>query len=458
MIASLRRRRLVTSAAAIAFLAGSVLIAAPAQADPTYLYPDDSDQSPVTISKTWSAPTVNNGGAVSATLTATHVDGIGHDIYIQDTYDFGLTPDLPLPAGCVTTSYVGYPMISCHVLVPAFANPAPVVVPFHAAYTGPKVYTKNWKTHERLTVQKVEKYVSLQGGDSGSYTLSCQSGYFLVDQSFHKLWVDQDMGTLEDIHMVSSNLTNSGWDVVIENDSGGQAQGKLFGACLKQNTNLSGQFLTIGSVTSSSVDNFLPVGPVASEFEATCPTGQTPVALNLKATPENSNYSNWQDDLVTPVGMKADGGRSATVFAIVHEPSDTTLQWRCLTTTSSSGYRMQFEVHHKTQWVAPGEEKEFSVSCQDDQKGIIGGWYGGPLNGSEPRPKIRTYFFRNLSAAWVNYEANLLCVENRMVRGGKIDKTVTQERCNYLGGVEDVSISEQAWLNRATACLNVKQN
>ena len=93
--------------------------------------------------------------------------------------------------------------------------------------------------------------------------------------------------------------------------------------------------------------------------------------------------------------------------------------------------------------------------CDHGEKGIIGGWYGGPLNGSEPRPVSRTYWFHNTSAAPVTYTASLLCVGSRLVRGVKIAKSATHERCNYLGGVE--SPAETEYLNHDEECLLVKQ-
>ena len=143
--------------------------------------------------------------------------------------------------------------------------------------------------------------------------------------------------------------------------------------------------------------------------------------------------------------------------AIVHEPADITLQWRCLSTTSSNGNRMDLSLVTKTVSVPAGQEMEVQVSCADDEKGIVGGWHGGKLNGHEPRPKTRTYWFRNTSASAVTYDAKLLCVGNRLVRGGKIKKSHTDPRCNYLGGVHEVSPGNEEWLNDDEACIVVRQ-
>jgi hypothetical protein len=241
---------------------------------------------------------------------------------------------------------------------------------------------------------------------------------------------------------------------VVANGATGQAQGKLFATCLKTQTNTNG---TIGfsGIQSFSVNNFLPVGDVPSEFEATCPSGQTPVDLSLNGVQANSNYSNVHDVLLTQVGLKADGGRSATVFAKVNQPTDTTLQWRCMSTTSTNGHRFLFRVEARTVTVPAMQDKEIDVYCQHGEKGIIGGWSGGPLNGSEPRPLIRTYWFHNTSAAPVTYHVSLLCVGSRLVGGGKIVKAATHERCNYLGGVEEPAETE--YLNHDEACVLVKQ-
>jgi hypothetical protein len=303
-------------------------------------------------------------------------------------------------------------------------------------------------------VAKIETYVSIPASSTQTLTVSCPGGYAMVDQSFHRLSVDQGTGTFADVQVVSSTLTSSGWSVVIANDALGQAQGKLLGACLSLQTGTGGT-LAVSGIQSAPVDNFLPVGDGPSEFQATCPAGETPVAVNLNAVPANVNYANRHDTLATVVGMKANGGRSATVFAVMHQPSDPTLQWRCLRTTSSSTFRMLFRNQTQSVVLAPGEEREVSVSCANGEKGIVGGWSGGPLDGSEPRPVTRTYWFSNTSAAPATYVANLLCVGNRLVRGGHLKGSATDARCNYLGGVEEPT--EAQWLNHDEACLQVKQ-
>ena len=445
------RRRALATLAALGFAAGALTLSLPAQAsDPLFVFPNSP--SPVTVAKTWSAGTVGNGGTVTAHVVATNPTGVARAIIFQDTYDFGLSPS-SLPGGCGTTSYSGYPMFWCNLSVPAMGT-ASLDIPFDVTYTGPKQYTKNVRTSEAVDVQKLETYVAIPAGQTQTFTVSCPSGYAEVDHSFHKLGVDQGTGTIDSVHVVSSTLTSNGWSAVIANGATGQAQGKLFATCLKTQTNTAGT-IGVSAVQSASVDNFLPVGDVPSEFQATCPSGQTPVALNLNGVRANSNYSNVHDVLLTQVGLKASGGRSATVFAKVNQPTDTTLQWRCMTTTSTTGHRFQFRIEARPVLVGPMQDKEVDVYCDQGQKGIIGGWYGGPLNGSEPRPVSRTYWFHNTSAAPVAYQANLLCVGSRLVKGGTILNSATDQRCNYLGGVEEPAETES--LNHAEACLLVRQ-
>lgn len=443
-------RRALATLAGLGLAVGSLSLGLPAQAtDPLFVYPNAP--SPVQVAKTWSAGTVANGGSVTAHITATNPTAVSRHIIFQDTYDFGLAPG-SLPGGCGTTSYSGYPLFWCNLVVPAGSS-ASIDVPFTVTYTGPKQYKWGADTHEAVDVQKQETYVAIPAAQTKTFTVSCPSGYALVDQSFHKLGVDQGTGTIDSVHVVSSTLLAGGWSVTIANGATGQAQGKLFGTCLKTQTSTGGS-LTISAIQSSSVNDFLPVG-TASEFEATCPVGQTPVSLNLNGAQANSNYSDVHDVLLTQVGLRANGGRSATVFAIVNQPTDPTLQWRCLSTTSSTGNRLHFRVEAKTVTVGPGQDKEVGVYCETGEKGVIGGWYGGPLNGSEPRPISRTYWFHNTSAGTVTYQVNLLCVGSRLVHGGKLNKWATDERCNYLSGVEEPAETE--YLNRDEACLLVKQ-
>lgn len=443
-------RRALATLAGLALAAGALTQAVPAQAsDPLYVFP--TTPSPVTVHKTWSAGTVGNGGTVTATITATNPTAVNRTIIVQDTYDHGLSP-VSLPGGCGTTSYTGYSLFWCNLSVPAFGT-ASQSITFDATYTGPKQYTKNFETSEAVDVQKQETYVALQAGQTQTFSVSCPAGYTLTDHSLHRIWVDQGTGTLDDIKVVSSSLTPTGWSAVVKNGATGQAQGKLFAACLKLQTTTGGT-LTVSPTQTFSVNNFLPVG-TPSEFEATCPVGSTPIALNLNGVGANSNYPDVHDLLLTPVGLKANGGQSATIFAMVNLPTDTTLQWRCLSTTSSSGARLLFRVQNKSFGVNAFQDLEADVYCDHGEKGLIGGWYGGPLNGSEPRPVSRTYWFHNNTSHALDYEANLLCLNSRLVKGGKIAKPATDERCNYLSGVE--SPAETEYLQRDEACVLVRQ-
>lgn len=452
MSAPRHTRLALLGSATVLSLTASVLVGSPAFADPLYVYP--TTQSPVTVAKAWSAGPVSNGGAATSTITATNPTGTPAHVFVQDTYDHGLTPGT-LPAGC-TTSYGGYPMFSCQLNVPAGGS-ASVSVPFTATYAGPKVYTKNYRSGERLTVQKAETNWNNFAGQQTVHAVSCPSGYVMVDHSLRKQTVDQGAGTLEDVHVVTTNLSTTAWQVEIRNATTGQAQGKLWAACLEQDTNQGGTF-AVGPVHETWVDNFLPVGDTESQFVATCDPGEVPIAVNLKAAPANTNYSPWQDQLFTQVGLDANGGPSTVVFAVIHQPADVTLQWRCLTAKSSTGNRMLFEVVSDPTSVPAGSEVGHDVSCADDAKGVVGGWRGGTINGAEPRPKIRTYWYRNTGTAPLTYTSHLLCVDNRLVKGGKLKASATDPRCNYLGGVHEVVAgSDERWLNDDEQCLVVKQ-
>src|SRR4051794_27752140 len=108
-------RRALAALAGLALAVGVLSQAVPAQAsDPVFVFP--TSPSPVTVAKTWSAGTVGNGGTVAATITATNPTAVSRHVIFQDTYDFGLTPG-SLPGGCGTTSYTGYPLFWCNLVV-----------------------------------------------------------------------------------------------------------------------------------------------------------------------------------------------------------------------------------------------------------------------------------------------------------------------------------------------------
>lgn len=414
----------------------------------------------VVISKTWlESQPIAAGGTATARLTATNAAPSPQLVTIRDTYDVGLTPPAPasLPAGC-TAQPAPARVIECTATVGAAPGVIQFDIPYTVTYQGPKRYTRNWKSEERITVMKADQHWNLYGGEVKTFDLECPAGYFMIDQWLHKDPVDQNQGVLEDVHVKSTNMTTSKWTVVIDNDSGGQAQGHLWATCAKDKTNHANAVNLSGMKSQPLTRSF--VGDVPTEFHATCDPGETPIAINLKAT--QAGY--WQDELYTQTGLFANGGPSAVFFALVHDTGSFELQWRCMATAvAGSGYRMDLRVASDTNTVPANTEKDFTTTCADDEKGIIGGWRGLTngqkfhtfMNGQEPRPKLRTYWMRNLTASPLTYDTRLLCLGNRLVRGGKIDKAVTDSRCNYADGWIDGATDY--WLNWVEVCVTVKQ-
>lgn len=419
-----------------------------------------SQDSTITVDKVFSTATVANGGTNTATITATNpgpgADPTVEDVYVVDWYDPSLTPGL-LPAGCTDyPSPTGLGRIVCGPVDIADNTSEVWAIPYTVNYMGPKKYTVNEKRYERMDVQKAETHVSLLPGEQKDFAVSCPNDYAMLDMSLVKQHVDQGTGTLDDIHVVTSDLLNADgpnvsldkWTVTLKNDSLGQAQAKLWAVCVAESTNKP---TALSFTPDSYTINVHPYQPgLERTAYATCPVGRTPVAVDLRAVADNTaphaGGSAYSDVLVSKTGMEADGGRSVRVWFVVNQPADITLEWQCMATDNfTGGKRMHFEVVTGSKTVLNGAVDQSKLDCPVGYKGIIGGWTGGKINGSEPQPISRVYWFWNTTGGSKTYTLKLLCMRTRLVKGGVIDHTYKVPVWNVAAGWTIPSVGNVWW-------------
>lgn len=436
-------------------LVASSLSAGTAEADPA-----PTSGSTVTVTKSMSpAGPVANGATVTATLTITGPSPV--PVTITDYHDYGLTYVSDSNVNC--NNVVAGPADNGSVVCNFATLPANTVVTitYVANYVGPKVFSF-WRTSdERMEIQKKETHVTLAEDDITTFSVSCDPGYKLLDFAFHKQWVDQDEGDLEHIRVISTDVWSpTEYRVTLENTSTGQAQGKIWAVCMKTTTNF-GTTVTFDPLQEVTTTLHPEKTGEPRPLYAYCDPGETPMAVDVRAVkdPAHPTASNYSDGLISQHGLESDGGLRTRVWVEVLEPAKVTLEWHCMKTTTSSGRNMQFDLVTGSKTVAAGAKDQKKLTCPDGFKGIVGGWTGGKINGHEPQPVSRVYWFYNQTGAAKTYDLYLLCVRSRVLKDNRLeyDSAAKEVLLNYASGVEKTSVSTHKWIAPAKATIQVLQ-
>lgn len=444
-----RRIGLIATAASLA-LVGAVL--SPAQAAAP------SSLSSITVDKTWIAPLEVNTGATVVAEIDVHNPTVGAitDVVVNDVYDPGLAFVSAAATGggvCANDPTTGFRNVTCTFASVGAGATETITLTFTAHYWGYRTYTRNYRTGERLEIQKAETHVDILSGQEKTYTVECPANFDILDASWHLQQLDQDTGDFYDVYRIWSSTTADSASVRLFNDSAGKAQGKLWALCLKDETN---QGNPVGWHTpapeTSVVNNLAPSGPHERPFYAECPQHFTPMMVNISAVPgvNADPDATYMDEVLVQTGLEADGGRRATIWATVRDYANVTLSWRCLETRIGPN-RLVFDNVTDGPTAVPLHDKvaQSQINCDHHHKGVIGGWRGGAFNGSEPRPKTRIYWLWHDGATadpgpGVSFTGNLLCLHNRLFRGGKVKKngTIKDPLHNHARGTSGL---DPAW-------------
>ncbi|MCW2772381.1 MAG: hypothetical protein JWN91_707 [Nocardioides sp.] len=272
--------------------------------------------------------------------------------------------------------------------------------------------------HQHLfDVQKTEVHVDIEPGDRATGTASCMPGYVVSDGSGRIDHVDQDTGTLADVHMTENHAVGNGsWTASFVNDATGRAQAKVFAVCIQTQ-----------SETVNGHSHNLVVGNVISETHA-LPTGRTDVTLNC-APGQTPVQPGHQLDGVAPVLTTYPSGDNGWTFGVVTDTggdaaTQGTFSIRCLdnlvSTANGHTHALGLDEVRQTVTVPAGQSAEFTLSCAGDAKGIVAGYDIDPglvVLGNDPRPIIRVFKFYNPTNGPLSADLYLLCLANRTERG-----------------------------------------
>ena len=261
-----------------------------------------------------------------------------------------------------------------------------------------------------IGVEKVERQVDLEAGDSATIALECpQAGQILTDGSVRTDAVDQGTGTPGDVRVLRAAGTSKGaWEAVVRNDASGRAQAKAFAVCIAGTTGeAAGHRHDL--VVSDPVTATRSWAPGTREVALDCPAGSTAIVPG------------WSfeggDARVTASEPTATGWR----FTVdVEAATEATLSLRCLDdhVAAVDGHTHALQLDHLVEeiTVPAGQIVEGQVTCADDAKGIVASWDlpAGVISlGNDPRPKTRAFRLQNTGASDAKAKIDLTCLGDR---------------------------------------------
>ena len=260
----------------------------------------------------------------------------------------------------------------------------------------------------QLTVSKVEQYVSLDAGDTSSVDLSCTGNGYMSDGSAEVLHVDQDAGEPTDVVIRQASSTAPGtYRFVIDNDTLGQAQVKVFGTCLPHNTEVT-----------SGHSHGLDVGPLT-----TLNTGVMTVGRHTFTIPVSAGHQGIAPGFLLQSGearlVGSEPGGGGWQFTVdVLSPAQAVVSLRELATSTlgagPSNHKHGLVFHHVVRTVSlpPGESVQ-RVTCPDGYKGVVATYDLPPgvySLGNEPQPINRDFRLLNTTDHNIDVMLDLECL------------------------------------------------
>ncbi|MGZ4487697.1 MAG: DUF7507 domain-containing protein [Nocardioides sp.] len=356
----------------------------------------------LSIDKSVDAGQAGPGDVVTYTLTVRN-SGPG------DAAGVVVTDPLPAAVTFVSASSpctYAAPTVSCSLGTVAAGETRTLTV--RARVNGVSGAGSDTQQHQ-LDYTKVESHLSVLGGDTGTVTATCPSGYLATDGSVRIDAVDQGAGTFADVVVLASTSTadGRGWTGTLRNDSGGQVQAKVEVVCASART-VSGEDHTHPLVVSAPVTTTTTVAAGRTAVDLTCPTGTWAITPGFQLTAGDAS-----------VGTR----RTATGWRFLVDadaPATGTYEVRCLSTTlgAAQGHTHDLTFLELTGSVdvPAGQVVERSLTCPDGYKGIVA-WADLPPGlqslGNDPMPVTRSYRFSNETGGTLTATYGLLCASIR---------------------------------------------
>ncbi|WP_164519589.1 DUF7507 domain-containing protein [Nocardioides ferulae] len=373
----------------------------------------------IKVKKTVDDATPQVGGTLTYTLTVTNNGpGVADDVVVTDALPSGVT-FVSAEAPCTKTGTT----VRCEL----GALAADESVALKIKVTVDPLPTLGTDHQHWVDVQKTEVHVDVLPGQQAVGTVACQPGYLVSDGSGRVDHVDQGTGTLADVVMTENRATNgNGWRATFESSATGRAQAKVFAVCLKQTTEEVGGHTHDLVLPAAAVTETAPLPIGRTDLTLTCAAGQVPVRPS------------WLLDGPARVLTTYPSGATGWTFGVVNAGGATTGTFSIgcldvrLTTASGHTHSLALDEVRQTVTVPAGQVGEYTLTCANDAKGIVGGHDLDPglvPLGNDPRPVVRVFKLFNPTAQPLDARLYLRCLGTRTEKGadpgGKIVNTAS---------------------------------
>ena len=356
----------------------------------------------ISIRKTADASTYVGGAAVTYTLVA-HNGGpsTAQAVTADDDLPAGVTFVSVSPAAPTCTLVARH--LHCDLGALAPGADATVTIVTRADGAPPAGSTDIHK----ITVDKAEQSQALQAGEAKTFDVTCGANAIASDGSVEVMHVDQGTGTPADVRVAEARSIALGtYRFTVENTTTGQAQIKLFVACLPYDTDPSDHThpIVVGPL------QILATGAVApGRHTLTIPTsaGHRAVAPGIEVLSGRARLVGGEPN-----------GNGWTFIVEVLEAASVNLSIRALDNSTGLGgdpghvHAFGFEHVVRTVSLPPGVSVQ-RVECPTGYKGIVGAFDlpAGILPlGNEPQPINRDFRLLNTTGQNVSVTLGLVCI------------------------------------------------
>ncbi len=253
--------------------------------------------------------------------------------------------------------------------------------------------------NDQLTVQRAEQFIGLGSGETKSVTVSCPSGYEVLDGSPLVQQIDHGLPSFVQI-MQSQSTSPGAYTFTLVNPTSGNAQAKGFVTCVLRTTTDGG----VITVSDPPLTQAVVFGAGTTTRTLSSPTGATAVDPGYNFTSGSGLVSVSQPT----------GDLSRWTFAISGGSGNVTLSIRCLSQTTSDGDLLQTQELTKTVSAPPGDST-WQLTCPVGFKGIVASDQlpsGVFLLGHEPQPITRVFTLENTTGTNQTVTLDLLCLSN----------------------------------------------
>jgi hypothetical protein len=260
--------------------------------------------------------------------------------------------------------------------------------------------TASAATSDPLRAYRVDQPLRLDAGQSGSYTLACQSGDLVTDGTWLVDGLDdynpqlggQPFDLVSGVDVLEADaVSEQGYRFRLRNNTPGQAQINLTVSCLDGDVGSEGRQLRLLPRTAAQATNTTIAPGLGLAPRVVCAPGSIAVAAGFRFDGDPGAVGR----VITRAPL--DGSTTTTELGVAAiDPIIASSSARCLaltTTKGPDGRRHRLSVAYRTAQtsVSDGRREAYTLSCRSRETAIEGGfrlseaWYLGQAQAGRQR-------------------------------------------------------------------------